>query len=208
MQLTTEAFFRKPSQIISRDILQEASLAMYYWATDNKPDLTHSSHSVMKKWSFRVQFFFQSMIRWFQNLLVLNYSYAFESSFASASLIMLDYTLAHTWLYSWAQCVLSQAMVFRFHSDCTESKKRKKTEGLRQNSQEMWLKKTARAYCQSENRIQAFRVHTVSHFDMEINIDSSIKITDSLITRIIINTSDYDLHRFLQVWKLQNLMQL
>ena len=141
MQLTTEAFFRKPSQIISRDILQEASLAMYYWATDNKPDLTHSSHSVMKKWSFRVQFFFQSMIRWFQNLLVLNYSYAFESSFASASLIMLDYTLAHTWLYSWAQCVLSQAMVFRFHSDCTESKKRKKTEGLRQNSQEMWLKK-------------------------------------------------------------------
>ena len=115
MQLTTEAFFRKPSQIISRDILQEASLAMYYWATDNKPDLTHSSHSVMKKWSFRVQFFFQSMIRWFQNLLVLNYSYAFESSFASASLIMLDYTLAHTWLYSWAHCVLSQAMVFRFH---------------------------------------------------------------------------------------------
>ena len=99
MQLTTEAFFRKPSQIISRDILQEASLAMYYWATDNKPDLTHSS--VMKKWSSRVQFFFQSMIRWFQNLLLLNYSYAFERSFASASLIKLDYTLAHTWLYSW-----------------------------------------------------------------------------------------------------------
>ena len=113
MQLTTEAFFRKPSQIISRDILQEASLAMYYWATDNKPDLTHSS--VMKKWSSRVQFFFQSMIRWFQNLLLLNYSYAFERSFASTSLIKLDYTLAHIWLYSWARCVLSQAMVFRFH---------------------------------------------------------------------------------------------
>ena len=96
-----------------RDVLQEASLVMYYWATDNKPDLTHSS--VMKKWSCRVQFFFQSMIRWFQNLLVLNYSYAFERSFASASLIMLDYTLAHTWLYSWARCVLSHAMVFRFH---------------------------------------------------------------------------------------------
>ena len=51
----------------------------------------------------------------------------------------------------------------------------------------------------SENRIQVFRVHSVSHFDMEINIDSSIKITNSLITRVIINTSDYDLHRFMQV---------
>ena len=207
MQLTTEAFFRKPSQIISRDILQEASLAMYYWATDNKPDLTHSS--VMKKWSSRVQFFFQSMIRWFQNLLLLNYSYAFERSFASASLIMLDYTLAHTWLYSWARCVLSQAMVFRFHQWLHwEQEKEKKKKGLRQNSPEMWLKKTARAYCQSENRIQVFRVHSVSHFDMEINIDSSIKITKSLITRVIINTSDNDLHRFMQVWKLQSLMQL
>ena len=180
---------------------------MYYWATDNKPDLTHSS--VMKKWSSRVQFFFQSMIRWFQNLLLLNYSYAFERSFASASLIMLDYTLAHTWLYSWARCVLSQAMVFRFHQWLHwEQEKEKKTKGLRQNSPEMWLKKTARAYCQSENRIQVFRMHSVSHFDMEINIDSSIKITNSLITRVIINTSDNDLHRFRQVWKLQSLMQL
>ena len=204
MQLTTEAFFRKPSQIISRDILQEASLAMYYWATDNKPDLTHSSHSVMKKWSFRVQYFFQSMIRWFQNLLLLNYSYAFERSFASASLIMLDYTLAHTWLYSWARCVLSQAMVFRFHQwlhwEQEKEKNRRFTSKLSRNVIEI--------YCQSENRIQVFRVHSVSHFDMEININSSIKITDSLITRIIINTSDYDLHRFVQVWKLQNLMQL
>ena len=175
---------------------------MYYWATDNKPDLTHSS--VMKKWSSRVQFFFQSMIRWFQNLLLLNYSYAFERSFASASLIMLDYTLAHTWLYSWARCVLSQAMVFRFHQwlhwEQEKEKNRRFTSKLSRNVIEI--------YCQSENRIQVFRVHSVSHFDMEININSSIKITDSLITRIIINTSDYDLHRFVQVWKLQNLMQL
>ena len=61
------------------------------------------------------------------------------------------------------------------------------------------IEKTARAYSQSENRVQVFRVHSVSHFDMEINIDSSIKITNSLITRIIIDTLDYDLHRFVQV---------
>ena len=153
MQLTTEAFFRKPSQIISRDILQEASLAMYYWATDNKPDLTHSS--VMKKWSSRVQFFWQSMIRWFQNLLLLNYSYAFERSFASASLIKLDYTLAHTWLYSWARCVLSQAMVFRFHQWLHwEQEKGEKQKVNGKTLQKCDRKKTARAYCQSENRIK------------------------------------------------------
>ena len=95
MQLTTEAFFRKPSQIISRDILQEASLAMYYWATDFKPDLTHGS--IMVKWSSHARYFFQNMIRWCQNLLLLNYSYTFERSVAPASLILLDYTLAHTW---------------------------------------------------------------------------------------------------------------
>ena len=79
MQLTAQDFFRKPSQIISWDILKEASSAMYYWATDFKPDLTHGS--VIKKWSSRTQFFFQNMIRWCQNLLLLNYSYAFERSF-------------------------------------------------------------------------------------------------------------------------------
>ena len=76
MQLTTEAFFRKPSHIISRDILKEASLAMSYWATDLKPDLTHGS--IMKKWSSHARFSFQNTIRWCQNLLLLNYSYAFE----------------------------------------------------------------------------------------------------------------------------------
>ena len=60
-------------------ILKEVSLARYYWATDFKPDLTHGS--VIKKWSSRAQFFFQNMIRWCQNLLLLNYLYAFERSF-------------------------------------------------------------------------------------------------------------------------------
>ena len=206
MQLTTEAFFRKPSQIISRDILQEASLAMYYWATDNKPDLTHSS--VMKKWSSRVQFFFQSMIRWFQNLLLLNYSYAFERSFASASLIKLDYTLAHTWLYSWARCVLSQAMVFRFHQWLHWEQEKEKNKRLTAKLSRNVIEKNRACLLSKWKSNQVFRVHSASHFDMEINIDSSIKITNSLITRVIINTSDYDLHRFMQVWKLQNLMQL
>ena len=109
MQLTTEAFFRKPSQIISRNILQEASLAIYYWATDVRPDLTLGS--VMKKWSSHARFFFQDMIRWCQNLLLLNYSYAFKRTFAPGSLIMLDNILAHTWFYSWARFVLSRAMI-------------------------------------------------------------------------------------------------
>ena len=138
MQLTTEAFFRKPSQIISRDILQEASLAMYYWATDFKPDLTHGS--VMVKWSSHARYFFQNMIRWCQNLLLLNYSYTFERSVAPASLILLDYTLAHTWLYSWERYVLSRAMIFRFHQWLyLRVRKEKKAKDLRQNSQEMWL---------------------------------------------------------------------
>ena len=113
MQLTTQAFFRKPSQIVSRDILQEASLAMHYWAKYFKPILAHDS--VMKEWSSRARYFFQNIIHWCQDLLFLNYSYAFERSFAPASLIMLDYTLAHTRFYSWARYVLSRAMIFRFH---------------------------------------------------------------------------------------------
>ena len=123
MQLTTKAFFRKPSQIISRDILQDASLAMYYWTKYFKPHLTHGS--VMKKWSSRARYFFQKMIRWCQNLLLLNYSY--ERSFAPATLIMLDYTLAHAWLYSWTRSVLSRATIFRSHHWRVRIKKKTKT---------------------------------------------------------------------------------
>ena len=120
----------------------------------------------MKKWSSHTRFLSQNMTRWCQNLLLLNYSYAFERSVAPASLIILDYTLAHTWLYSWARYVLSRAMIFRFHQCLHLRVRKKKTKRFTTKLSKMWLQKNRACDLSKWKSNPSFQIAlSVSHFD-------------------------------------------
>ena len=78
-----------------------------------------------------------------------------------------------------------------------KSKKEKKTNYLRQNSQKMWLPKNRACLLSKWKWNPSFKIALpVSHIDMEIAHRLVHKNYQSIITRVTSYTSDYDLRRF------------
>ena len=78
-----------------------------------------------------------------------------------------------------------------------KSKKEKKTNYLRQNSQEMWLPKNRACLLSKWKWNPSFKIAlSVSHIDKEIAHRLVHKNYQSTITRVTTNTSNYDLRRF------------